>query len=104
MASFALVTDMQTGQTRFAIAASDKTVRYVFPEGRQIAGLDGARIMRLVKRRRPDAPPLNTAEAWMRLAASNIGYYHVGAPEEAATIDDAQAAAASALASNGTQE
>lgn len=96
MASYSIVRNLQTGEARFAIAASEAEVHYVFEPGYEIQGLNDARIARLLALRGHRPPPTRETP-WTQLAMTNVGYFAADPLVETKTLEDAVAAALKVL-------
>ena len=74
----------------FSIVATDEGVEYVFPEGREVMGLDSERIEINVMRLYEDGEKPESAEDWADAAALNLWGAIYKVEEEFASVDDAK--------------
>lgn len=90
MTLLSYVTDTETGDTLFAIAADDDGADYIWPDDTE-PWFDGPERFEMLLRH-AETPP-TTAADWLSLAGANLGRVSVTAPEELASIDAAVSAA-----------
>jgi hypothetical protein len=74
----------------FSIIATDEGAEYVFPEGREVMGLDAERIETNVMRLYGDGEKPETAEDWADVAATNLWGAIYKVEEDFESIDAAK--------------
>jgi hypothetical protein len=74
----------------FSIIATDEGAEYVFPEGREVMGLDVERIETNVMRLYGDGEKPETAEDWADVAATNLWGAIYKVEEDFESIDAAK--------------